>query len=104
MHRANTPSPWDHTIEREVLPFPLGGVFGIARENAAAATLPDRTLDDARRLELTLDHIQRKLNDLAQQIEEDDTLSSPFPFPLRPADDTTTENDPGDDGWPSRAA
>jgi len=101
MNRAKTTSPWDHTIEREVLPFPLGGVFGIARENAAAATLPDRTLDDARRLELTLDHIQRKLNDLAQQIEEDDILSS---YPFRPATDANADSDQGDDGWPHRAA
>lgn len=57
---------------RDVLPFPPGGVFGIA---APVAERVESALSVARNIELALDDMQRRLDDLSSELDEPATFA-----------------------------
>lgn len=74
--------------DRDVLPFPSGGVFGPGRDQTAETppsnqTTPDGTLNLTRSIESELDNLQRGLDQLTIQIEEDEARDALASIPFR---------------------
>lgn len=69
--------------DRDVLPFPTGGVFGPAPEpRPNTSTNAKSALDVARSIEAELDQLKHGLDRLSQQIDEDESsdLLAAIPF------------------------
>jgi len=67
--------------DRDVLPFPAGGVYGLSPE-ARPAESAKSALDVARSIEAELDQLRHGLDRLSEQIEEDEShdLLAAIPF------------------------
>ncbi len=67
--------------DRDVLPFPTGGVYGPAPE-PSPSTKTKSALDVARSIEAELDQLKHGLDRLSEQIDEDESsdLLAAIPF------------------------
>ncbi|MFI4854151.1 MAG: hypothetical protein ACIAQF_04115 [Phycisphaerales bacterium JB065] len=74
--------------DRDVLPFPSGGVFGPGRDQTSENTVrekttPDGSLNLTRSIESELDNLQQGLDQLTVEIEEEEARDALASIPFR---------------------
>ena len=101
MTNLNTGSPTSSSridSDRDVLPFPVGGVFGpgpspSATKVSRAASSHD-AMNLARSIESELDNLQQGLNRLTVQIKDDESRDALASIPFRRFQTSTTPDSP----------
>jgi hypothetical protein len=85
--------------DRDVLPFPTGGVFGPGRVTASPNKTDRKSSSDdvmnlARSIESELDNLQQGLNRLTVEIEEDEARDALASIPFRRFQNTSAPDSP----------